>query len=57
MINISIRTAPVRMETSSVRMALQKFQNYFSDKEKVARPDDQGSRPDSRATDSIFYSN
>jgi hypothetical protein len=44
----------IRMETSSVRTALQKFQNYFSDKEKVARPDGQGSCPDARARDSIF---
>jgi hypothetical protein len=54
--NKSIRTAPIQMETSGVRTALQKFQNYFSDKEKVARPDGQGSCPDSCATDSVFYS-
>jgi hypothetical protein len=44
-----VRTAPVRTETSGVRTALRKFQNYFSDKEKV-------SRPDARASDSIFDS-
>jgi hypothetical protein len=45
--NRSIRTAPIRMETAYVRTALRKFQNYFLDKEKVARPD-------ARATDSVF---
>jgi hypothetical protein len=48
--NRSIRTAPVRTETSCVRTALRKFQNYFPDREKVARPDGQGSRPNAHAT-------
>jgi hypothetical protein len=30
------------------------FQNYFSDKEKVARSDSQGSCPDARARDSVL---
>jgi hypothetical protein len=53
---LMVRTAIIliRTETSCVRMALRKFQNYFSDKEKVARPDGQGSRPDARARDSVF---
>jgi len=54
----TIQTAnrSVRTETSGVRTALRKFQNYFSDKEKVARPDSQGFCPDARASDSIFDS-
>jgi hypothetical protein len=54
MANRSFRTAPIGMETSCVRTALQKFQNYFSNKEKVARPDGQGSRRDARALDFVF---
>jgi hypothetical protein len=53
---LGIQTAnrSFRMEISCVQMALRKFHNYFSDKEKVARPDGQGSRPDARARESIF---
>jgi hypothetical protein len=53
---LTIWKAPVRMETYYVRTALRKFQNYISDKEKVARPDDLGSCPNARASDSIFDS-
>jgi hypothetical protein len=31
-----------------------KFQNYFPDKKKLARPDDPGSRTDAHATERIF---
>jgi hypothetical protein len=34
-----------------------KFKNCFLEKEKVPRPDAQGYRPDTRATDSSFYLN
>jgi len=52
--NRIVWTAPVRMEKYCVWTALRKFLNYFSDKEKVARPDGHGSCPDVRARDSIF---
>jgi hypothetical protein len=54
MANRSIWTVPVRREISSVRATLRKVQNYFSDKEKVACPDGQGSRPDAHVTKLCF---
>jgi hypothetical protein len=54
MASINVHKAPIRTEKSCVRTTLRKFQNYFLDKEKIARPDGQSSHPDARDKDSIF---